>query len=86
MGILSVLMTDEAKKLLGAVLDLSPEDRAHLAREIISSLDEPRDEGAEAAWLTEIERRYQEVSDGSAELSDWEDVRERVKKKLASKR
>ncbi len=47
-------------------LQLSAEERAHLADRLISSLFE--DSGIEEAWSVEVERRIEEVESGRAEL------------------
>jgi hypothetical protein len=75
-----------AKDLRREVLNLSREERAGLARELIESLDATRDDDAEQAWLDEAERRATEVTSGAAELEDWADVRERIAKKLQALR
>lgn len=50
-------MTPDPAKLLKDALKLSPEERAALAASLLDSLDEDVDEGAKAAWATEIARR-----------------------------
>jgi hypothetical protein len=40
----------------------------------------PRTQDADAAWVTEIERRVEDVEAGTAELEPWEDVKRRIKK------
>jgi putative addiction module component (TIGR02574 family) len=42
-------------------LKLSRRDRARLAQRLISSLDRGDDDGAEALWLAEAERRLDEL-------------------------
>jgi len=74
------------KELRDRALELPPDERARLAHEIISSLDGPSDDGASAAWVSEIERRVQEVQDGSVKLVTWKEARARILKRLASKR
>ena len=65
-------------------LELSREDRARLARDLLASLDEPHDDPAEveAAWLAEVERRMREIDAGSAKLVDWETVRAELAERL----
>jgi putative addiction module component (TIGR02574 family) len=46
------------------VLALSPEDRAFLARQLIASLDDTVDAGAETEWQAEVERRSEEIDSG----------------------
>ena len=47
---------------------LPAEDRARLAEELLSSLQEDADPAVEAAWDTEIRRRLDEVEAGTAKL------------------
>ncbi|MBL9025142.1 MAG: addiction module protein [Myxococcales bacterium] len=75
-----------AKDLRREVLGLSREERAGLARDLIESLDPARDDDAEQAWLDEAERRAAEVSSDQTVLRDWQDVRERIAKKLQALR
>ncbi len=67
----------DAARVLEAALALTADDRAHIAHELIHSL-EPEDAGAAAAWSTEIRGRVDEIEAGTAELEDWEAVRARL--------
>ncbi|MCI4431067.1 MAG: addiction module protein [Burkholderiales bacterium] len=53
---------------------LSPKDRARLADELLASLEEPVDPGAEAAWEKEIARRVEEIKSGKAKLIPADEV------------
>lgn len=64
-------MADTAQQLLEKALRLSPADRSHLAAQLLASV-EPADEGVEAAWAAEVERRFD--SDRSRDVP-WDDVR-----------
>jgi putative addiction module component (TIGR02574 family) len=48
---------------------LPREDRARVAEELLSSLEESEEEIA-AAWATELERRSREVAEGRVQLMD----------------
>ena len=50
-------------------LQLSPEDRARLAMQLLDSLEESSEsaEAIEKLWITEAERRFQELQDGVVE-------------------
>ena len=52
---------------------LPPEERIRLAEELISSVQDS-DEEIEAAWAEEIERRLEEVENGTAKLIPAEEV------------
>ena len=75
-------VSDPAQKVLHDALELDSPDRAHVAAELIASLDGPADADVDEAWAAEIERRVQEVEEGTAELSSWEDVRLRLGNEL----
>ena len=73
------------KELRDAALALTPEQRAHLAHELLRSLDSQPDLGAERAWITEVEKRARELADGSVTPVDWEEARDRINRRLSSR-
>jgi putative addiction module component (TIGR02574 family) len=67
-------MSTSVEELAAKAQELSPEDRARLAENLLASLqDEPQSE-VEAAWDREIERRVEQVRAGTAHLIPAEDV------------
>ena len=78
-------MTSRAQELLREVLNLGPEERADVAAELLSSLDEvdANADDVEAAWAVEIERRARRVLAGESTGIPWNDVRRRAKDELA---
>jgi len=64
-------MSKNADRLLEEALQLTPSERAKLAGELLSSLED-RDEDVKAAWAAEIARR---ASDAEADPDDEEDWR-----------
>ena len=75
-------MATSATDLLKQALELKEEERAELASLLIESLDEPAEEGVEAAWATEIERRMADLDSGSAKTLPWDEVREKLHGRL----
>lgn len=71
--------------LLAEVLRLPRRERARVAEELLSSLEEPADEVA-AAWAAELERRSQEVAEGRIPTVAWEMVRTEILKELEQRR
>ncbi len=57
-------------ELYAQVLRLSREERAHLAEELLFSLEES-DEQIAAAWAIELERRSREVAEGKVRTIEW---------------
>ncbi len=73
-------------EILPAALALPLQDRAKLARQILLSLDEGEEADAAGEWLTEINRRAQQVENGTASLVDWDVAHTQVRAELASRR
>ncbi|MBA3886130.1 MAG: addiction module protein [Acidobacteria bacterium] len=62
--------------------ELSEKDRADLAGLLIESLEGEPDEGVEAAWAAEIERRVEQLEAGTVKDIPWEEVRQRLLDRL----
>jgi putative addiction module component (TIGR02574 family) len=73
-----MLWVMDLKQLLAEALQLSPEERAALAGELIQSLDPQVDEEAEAAWSLEIRRRLDRLDAGLATTVPWAEARRRI--------
>lgn len=75
-------MTSLREKLFKEALQLDESDRAALAGMLIDSIDRDVEEGVEAAWLVEIERRIVELDAGIAETIPWDVVRDGLRRRL----
>jgi hypothetical protein len=80
-------MTTAVKDLLKAALSLEPGERAHLARELLdsvdaSALDAASEEDAERSWNEELTRRREKIARGDASFRSLEDLEKRVEKVL----
>ena len=53
-----------AAQTVAEVMALPEQERAYLARQLIASLDDPVDAGAEAQWNEVIDRRSREMAEG----------------------
>jgi putative addiction module component (TIGR02574 family) len=71
--------------LVAEALRLPRPERARVAEELLSSLEEPADEVA-AAWATELERRSRDIAEGRVQLVAWETVRTDIVKELEERR
>lgn len=77
-------MSSRLQNVLDAALDLSTEERASLAEELLRSLDGPLPTPAEqaeidAAWEAEIRRRMADVKAGRTQLLDGEEVMRKLR-------
>ncbi len=74
-----------AEELLAQVLRLPRTERARLAEEVLSSLEES-DEQVAAAWARELERRSREIAQGAVQPVDWDTARGQVLKEIEQRR
>ena len=75
-------MTTIVDELTLKARSLPAEDRARLAEDLLSSLQEDADPAVEAAWDTEIRRRLDEVEAGTARLIPAAEVFAEVRRML----
>lgn len=68
-------MNQELKNVLDQILNMSQENRAFIAGQLIDSLDSGKDHDIEAAWEKEIKKRIAEAEKGEAEFISWEDAK-----------
>jgi putative addiction module component (TIGR02574 family) len=71
--------------VLTVILQLPAGERARLAAELIRSLDEGTDTDAAEAWETEIERRVDDLTAGTAETLTLDEYRSHVRARRASR-
>src|SRR5438552_16285913 len=76
------MSTDE---LLAEALRLTRVDRARVAEELLSSLEQSDGEVA-TAWATELERRSREIAEGHVQTISWETSRTQILKELEQRR
>ncbi len=62
------------EELETAVLNLPVEERASLVHKLIASLDTPPNPATEEAWIREAEQRAEEVTRGTVDLVDGDEV------------
>lgn len=82
------MMDEAARTLLDEALALDDGDRAHLATELLRSLDEPASDSQEEVdrlWAIEIERRSNRVLSGNSHGEPWDEARSGIERNLASR-
>lgn len=77
-----LFVTEQSQAVLSVALQLSLEERAELAAELLASLDGEPDEDAEAAWAREIESRARRVLREGSRGRPWEEVRDELRRRL----
>ena len=75
-------MAISKEQLFQEALHLDDESRAALTGVLIESLDTEIEEGVEAAWLEEIERRMESLDTGGVKTVSWDEVKERLYKNM----
>ena len=76
------MTTETLDHLRSQISTLSESERAALARELIMSLDGPRDDSVEQAWTEEISRRVSKVKNGEATLLSREEFQSKMRARL----
>lgn len=75
-----------AAEVLNLASTLSDSERAHVAHQLILSLEqEPFDENCDELWAAEIESRMAAVDRGEYVASDWREAMERMRAALKPK-
>lgn len=77
-------MTNQALEILQKALALSDKERASIAGSLLESLDASSDEGVEAAWAAEIDRRIDELDSRKATTVPWEELHTRTLSRLSN--
>lgn len=70
---------------MAQALRLPRAERARLAEEVLSSLEDP-DEQVAAAWARELERRSNDIAEGRVQPVDWETARAQILNELEQRR
>ena len=73
-------MSKTADDILTTAMQLPIIDRAEIASALLASLDGEPDDGVEAAWAAEIERRIERIKSGAARGQPWAEVRKRLER------
>jgi putative addiction module component (TIGR02574 family) len=71
-------MARSARELFDEAMRLDPAERATLLRLLVDTLDAESEDGAEDAWLDEVERRIAELDTGAVDTVPWEELRARL--------
>lgn len=70
------------EQLIEEAVSLPVEERARIAESVLQSLNAP-DQGVEAAWAAEAQRRLEELRSGQVEAIPGELVFERIRQRFA---
>lgn len=81
----AIMLAMSTEELLAQVLKLPRSERARVAGEILSTLEEPEDVVA-SAWVDELERRSREIAEGRVQPIDWDTAREEILQELERRR
>ena len=79
-------MATAAENLYEKALQLPASDRAHLAADLLASLDaDAADEASvDESWSQETARRAQMLETGDAQLVTWDHLQERITERRSS--
>ncbi|WP_437657013.1 addiction module protein [Sorangium sp. So ce1182] len=74
------------EEILARLLKLPRQERARVAEELLSSLEEADEEEVAASWAAELERRSREIAEGKVETVEWGAARTELLTELAALR
>jgi putative addiction module component (TIGR02574 family) len=77
-------MTENANRLLQEALQLTPSERAKIAAELLSSLED-RDDDVKAAWAAEIVRRAADAKTDPDDEEDWRAALDDIRREVLSR-
>ncbi len=75
-------MTERTRELLKQALSLSRGERAEIAAELLSSIEDEAERGSDEAWEAEIERRANRVVTGESAGLDWDQVKREIERDI----
>ena len=78
-------MSEKARELLEAALQLPTDERALVAAELLASMDGEDQDLVDRAWAREIEERLARAKAGATTFSDCDEVEARVRKRHLDK-
>ena len=70
------------KRALDLALELPPEERAELARDVLASLDGEPDPDCAQAWDSEITERMAKLESGQSKPVGWDEALRRIDDRL----
>ena len=79
-------MSRDVAALFREASQLPENDRAELAGRLLETLQGEPDEGVEAAWAEEVERRIRQIESGEVKTIPWEEVRAKLYARLNEQR
>lgn len=75
-------MSPAVEQILGTAMTLPESQRLELAEALLSASEPPSPVLAGEAWLTELQRRSNEIDSGTAVFTSWAEVKRRVRNRL----
>lgn len=75
-------MSRNVEELFREAAGLPEAERAELAGKLLESIEGEPEEGVEAAWAEEVERRVRQIEAGEVKTIPWEEVRAKLHARL----
>jgi putative addiction module component (TIGR02574 family) len=77
--------TTLAQRVLSDAMALSEDERLDVATELLASLQGPRDDMDDDAWLAEVRRRAERVERGESQSVTWDEAKRQVLGRLQAR-
>ena len=79
-------MTQAAKKVVKAAVQLGEEERVEVVEHLLASLESQSEKDADSAWAAEIERRSRQIKEGVVRPISWADVKSKARKRVGARK
>ena len=78
-------MTQAAKNIVKAAVQLGEKERVEVVEHLLASLDSQSDKDVDSAWAAEIERRSRQIKEGVVQPIPWAEVKTKARKRVGGK-
>jgi len=72
-------MTRPAREIVDAAIKLTENDRLQIVEQLLANLEPKSDENVDVAWAVEVERRSNEIKQGTVRPIPWSEVKSQAR-------
>ena len=79
-------MTQAAKNIVKAAVQLGEKERVEVVEHLLASLESQSDKDVDSAWAAEIERRSRQIKQRVVQPISWVDVKSKARKRVGARK
>jgi len=77
-------MTQTARNIVKAAVQLGEKERLEVVERLLASLDSQQEKDVDSAWATEVERRSRQIKAGDVRAVPWSTVKSKARKRAGA--